>query len=330
MSANSRARHRDRIAYFKYLEETAIPVDNYVQDFFTKRLCETPQLLELTTARYRAGKPKLRPAQVRWSYELVSGREWNSIIPMCAAVEVKDTAYYCLDEMFDKSGDARVLPVLSGVLLTLASDMAAAITNTVPHERFAQAMSELCRLDYHIAQGSLVEMHMRNANEQQYLQKASNYNYWQHTLKIGAILGEGDERAVRSLEEIGKRIGTAYIIANDTYEYGKERLEDLPAGICTLPVAYALEHTAAGDRAVLESFFGKGDLSTDEEDQVRRIMLRSGAIEYGKSKARELCDSALKLLAKFPDAQPRRMIEFSTTMTQRNKYFSALDQLQER
>jgi geranylgeranyl pyrophosphate synthase len=91
-----------------------------------------------------------------------------------------------------------------------------------------------------------------------------------------------------------------------------------------MPIIWAFEHAAEADRKLLEYLLGKKDLTEEQTDKVRRIMVRSGSIEYGKSKAREYCKEGLELLCSFQDSPQRRMLEFATTWTQRNKYYNSL------
>ncbi|NMB48303.1 hypothetical protein GYA13_02540 [Candidatus Kuenenbacteria bacterium] len=87
-----------------YLKETAKLVDPYVYTHIEKQFGQLPWLKGLIIDRYRFGQPQLRPATVRMAYELAGGKDWQQIIPLCAAMEVKDTGYYCFDEMLDVSG----------------------------------------------------------------------------------------------------------------------------------------------------------------------------------------------------------------------------------
>jgi geranylgeranyl pyrophosphate synthase len=325
MSKSTRVRYE----YFNNLRETAEAVDPFVRNFIGSALANVPELRDLALGRYRFGTAQLRPAQVRWSFELAGGSDWTTIIPMCAAVESKDTGYYCLDDVFDKRGDLKTLSMLGGTFLTLANDMAQQLAERIPSERLADAVHELCRLDYNIAQGVLIEAGMHGTDEIHYLRKAECYNFWEHVFRIGANLGRAESGRVERLAAIGKQIGIAYIIANDAYEYGKEDLEDFSRGLGTLPVIWAMTHTTVAEKGILESLIGKERLSSNQKDEVRRIMVRSGAIAYGKERAWEYCAAALEMLQEFPESPARRMVEFSTSMTQRNKYYDALKQYEQ-
>ena len=56
-------------------------------------------------------------------------------------------------------------------------------------------------------------------------------------------------------------------------------------------------------------------------------MVRSQAIDFCKNTAQELCNEWIEKLRDFKDSHAKRMLEFSTTMTQKNKYYDVLDNI---
>ena len=90
-----------RREYFEALKETARVVDPYVENFINNHFKLFPELRSLLLDRYRLGKTQLRPSQIRFSYEIVGGQDWEKIVPACAALTLKETCYYCLDDYFD-------------------------------------------------------------------------------------------------------------------------------------------------------------------------------------------------------------------------------------
>jgi len=326
MSKKSRKHWRDREDYFAYLAETARLVDPYVRETITTNLKSLPWLEELLLSRYRFGKAQLRPAIVRMGYELAGGKDWPEIIPACAAIEAKDTGYYCYDEMIDICNLDLALMVmghsfhdLSWVMiddLKASSDLLTAIRH------------ELLCLDLNNMNGVRIEAEMAKTgslDEDKYMAKARGLNFWESALRIGAILGKADTNTIDLIGQVGQLIGTAYILANDTWEFGKDTLEDFQSGKMTLPIIFALRETGAEDKAVLRSLLGKQH-SQEEVELIRKIMVRSGAITYGKKRAWELCEIATALLAQFSESRARNMLLCSMTMTQQNKYYRVLDQ----
>lgn len=139
------------------------------------------------------------------------------------------------------------------------------------------------------------------------------------------MAANADDVVVNNISEIGKDIGIAYTIANDTCDFGKSNLEDFAAGRYTLPVIFAMHNVSEAARKKLNKLIEKGELTGTEKEVVRRIIVQSGAIDYGKKKAWEFCEKALGILKDFPSSDAKEMLEFSTTMTQRNKYYDVLD-----
>ena len=327
MSKLSEDRHRKKAEFFEYLKETARAVDPFVSQFIQKRYSGDFNLAERLQSRYRFGNPQLRPAQVRLAYELVGGREWNGIVPACASMEVKDTAYYCLDDVLDSEGDKSLI-LLGGVFLTMSYAMLTDLFEKFSSEQVKEITDEVARLDSQNANAALIDLNLKRPDRELYLQKARGYNFWEHALKIGAILGEASLEERDKLSIAGRNIGTGYIIANDTWDFGK-KLEDFRAGKYTLPVIYAFENVSEKDRGFLKSLFGEENLSAKQIEDVRKIFVKSGAIEYGKNIAQKYCENGIKILQEFPDSKSKRILEFSTSMTQRNKYFDSLDKFKE-
>lgn len=185
-----------------------------------------------------------------------------------------------------------------------------------------KAMRELLALDEDIISGGFVELG-RIRTEEEYLKKAIGFNFWERAFRMGALLGGMEKKVVDMIGEVGKNIGIAYIIANDTWDFGKD-LSDFMSGKITLPILWALKNASISNKAIIKKFLGK-ELTSAQKNQIRRIMVESGAIAYGKKKADEYCAKAEKLLRNFKSEKIKELIRFSMTMTQRNRYYSVLD-----
>lgn len=324
MSKNTRERHRRKVEYFETLKDTAKAVDPYVRKFIQNMFQTNPELSDLLFLRYRFGKPQLRPTQVRFAYELVGGEDWKKSIPACAAVEAKDTGYYCFDEVLDSGANPNLI-LLGGVFSSISYAMINDLFLTYSPMQVQQVLQEISSLDINNAQAAIIDLNLETPNRELYMQKARGYNFWEQALKIGGILGGASEIDISRLGQAGQKIGMAHIIANDTWDFGKS-LEDFRAGKYTLPIIWAFENTTSEDKQTLESLLGREDITEEQTNIVRGIMVRSGSIEYGKSKAKELCDEGIKLLSYFPNTHSIKMLEFATTWTQRNRYYKCLEQ----
>ncbi len=327
MSKQTKKRHERKKEYFSYLDETAKAVDPYVRQFIQSRYDSNVLLMQKLIERYRFGRPQLRPAQVRLAYELSGGKTWEEVIPACASLEMKDTGYYCYDDVIDlrKRPD---LIVVGGTFLSGSWRMIGDLNQKFSGEIVNKIIEELAELDSENAGAALIDLSLREPNIDLYLQKAKGYNFWERALRIGAILGGADENKLNRIGSIGRNIGIGYIIANDTWDFGKN-LEDFRARKYTLPNILALDTATQNDRKTLESLFGQEYLTNEQINEIRRIVVQNQVIERGKKLAWEYCEKGLEILAEFPNSRSRTMIEFSTTMTQRNKYFDLLNRYEQ-
>lgn len=322
MSQKSKERHQAKTEYFEYLKETAEAVDPYVNQFIQSKYGSNPELMQKIIQRYRFGNPQLRPSQVRMAYELSGGSDWQKIIPASASVEAKDTGYYCYDDVLDSGGNPDLI-LLGGLFSSISYRMLNDLNPTFSGDQIRKTLEELAELDSENAGAVLIDLNLKTPDMNTYLQKVKGYNFWERALRIGAILGNADKERLDAIGLMGRNIGMGYIIANDTWDFGKE-LEDFRAGKYTFPNMVALDESEENDKQRLVKLFGQRDLTPDQIEEVRRIVVQHEVIEKGKQLAQEYCDKGLEILAGFPDSKSKRMIEFATTMTQRNKFYDLL------
>ncbi len=321
-----KSQYQLRLKYFETLKETSRLIDPYVKNFIKTHVKLSNELKSLILKRFRFGKAKLRPAQIRLAYELVGGNHWTKTIPACAAIEVSDTSYYCADDVFDEAVKAKSMYIIGNILSSMSHSMMIEVAPLVKKEDFQEIMKTLSKLDTDIHQGFYLDLNMTGKTDKRYyMKKAYAYNYWEHIFKIGAILGSATKDETIKMAEIGKNIGIAYTIANDTCDFGKPKCGDFALGKRTLPILFALKNSSTGDKKFLRTLIGKGTFAKEEIDQIRKIMLKSGAIDYGKSKAAGYCKTALSILETFPNSEAKELLKFSMTMTQRNKYYDILE-----
>ena len=188
MSKQSEARYKLKVKYFEKLKETSFVVDPYVENFINSHLDLSDEIKTKMLERYRFKKPKLRPAQVRFACELAGGQCWKKVIPLCGAIELKDTSYYCADDVFDKNKNSKMIYIIGNLLSVMANLMVSEIEQVInSKEKFNKIYKALFALDSQIYQGFYIDEHMRGTDESYYMKKAYAYNYWEHILKMAAL-----------------------------------------------------------------------------------------------------------------------------------------------
>jgi geranylgeranyl diphosphate synthase type I len=96
---------------------------------------------------------------------------------------------------------------------------------------------------------------------------------------IGALLGGGDEAAVRAFAGFGWELGLAFQIRDDVLgiwgdpaRTGKPASDDLRAAKRSYPVVLALERAGTGQQAALRELLGRGALEDTEIERARGLL----------------------------------------------------------
>lgn len=128
---------------------------------------------------------------------------------------------------------------------------------------------------------------------------------------IGAASsGKADEETIKKLSVFGEKIGLAFQMKDDLFDFGDEEIGK-PTGIdikekkLTLPLIYALNKTDGGTRRKMAYIIKNQNTQEKKVAEVIRFVKESGGIEYTKQKMEHIKKEALDILATFP-ATPAR------------------------
>ncbi len=126
--------------------------------------------------------------------------------------------------------------------------------------------------------------------------------------ECAAILAGSDGRVRSACATFGKNLGLAFQLVDDSLDYvgetaklGKNIGDDLAEGKVTLPLIYALQSTAGDDRnahSLLHNTILKK--SSENIDQVVRLVRNTGAVQRSLDCAQSLIQSATSQLSTLP------------------------------
>ncbi len=122
------------------------------------------------------------------------------------------------------------------------------------------------------------------------------------SVQAGAMLATNDERIIDAYRGFGWSLGVAFQLNDDLLGiWGEEQStgkepSDLAKHKKTLPVIYALEKAAVGDRARLRQILADGSSTAADIEDARAILDRCEAREYTRERARAERDAALMRL----------------------------------
>jgi geranylgeranyl diphosphate synthase type I len=143
--------------------------------------------------------------------------------------------------------------------------------------------------------------------------KSAKYTI-ERPLHLGAALAGADEPFLAALSEYGLPLGEAFQLRDDVLgvfgdpaETGKPAGDDLREGKRTLLVATAMERATADQAAHLREGLGDPHLTVDAIDDLRSIILATGALDEVESVIAARTQQAVRALAAAPLAADARV-----------------------
>jgi octaprenyl-diphosphate synthase len=130
---------------------------------------------------------------------------------------------------------------------------------------------------------------------------------------VGASSSGADNDTVRRMWQFGEKIGMAFQIKDDLFDYGEMEIGK-PLGIdikekkMTLPLIYALSKSSWLERRGIIRIIRN---DSDEPNKVREVIdyvKKSGGIEYAKETMNRFHQEALSILETFPDSLYKRSL----------------------
>lgn len=124
----------------------------------------------------------------------------------------------------------------------------------------------------------------------------------------GAASNGSSEEVIQLMSEFGEKIGIAFQIKDDLFDYENSHLIGKPTGIdikeqkMTLPLIYALNNTDSGTRRKIIRIVKNNNNDPQKVAEVIEFVNRSGGLEYASRKMMEYKEAALEMLHTFPDS----------------------------
>ncbi len=274
------------------------------------------------------GGKRVRPLAL-----LLSTKCFGDLVPACheiaAVVELVHSATLLHDDVVDEGMERRGavtsrmmwgngVSVLSGDLLLVN---ALERTRRAAPELLGDLIGTLSRL----VNGEIVQLRGRTAldvseatYEQILLDKTASL--FAFATRAGAHLGGADSRAEVALGQFGEALGIAFQLVDDVIDYageetGKTLFADLGEGKLTLPLVLAAGEVPGLDEKIRR--IHEGDESLVAE--VSRAVVRSGACDEVRRRAREYTERAVASLRVLPQSPARGLLEIvAREMTKRS------------
>lgn len=130
---------------------------------------------------------------------------------------------------------------------------------------------------------------------------------------VGASSSGASAEVVGKMQSFGEKIGTAFQIKDDLFDYGEEEIGK-PVGIdikekkMTLPLIYALGKAGWSDKRRIISIVKNESGNPRKVREVISFVKASGGIEYAQQAMNRYHADALELIRDFPDSSYKRSL----------------------
>jgi len=222
----------------------------------------------------------------------------NAVWGNAASVLVGDYLYSSAFEMMVRTGNMRVMEILSKTTTAIAEGEVLQLLNCNNPETTEAKYLEV------IARKTAI--------------------LFSAATRLGAVIADASPEVEENLALYGQHLGVAFQLIDDALDYkanqedlGKNLGDDLAEGKPTLPLIYAIEHGTAEESAIVIDAIKNGN--RDAFNAVYDIVKKTQAITYTEQRADEESQKAIAALAILPDsAYKDALIQLAKFSVQRN------------
>ncbi|UAY56776.1 polyprenyl synthetase family protein [Arachidicoccus terrestris] len=141
----------------------------------------------------------------------------------------------------------------------------------------------------------------------------------------GACSTFGQEEDIQRLESFGEKVGMAFQIKDDLFDYGAANIgkptgNDIKEKKLTLPLIYTLNNTTPDIRRKIIYIVKNQNTRKDKIKYVIDRVREAGGIDYATEKMNQFRDEALELLFHYPVSDVRDALEELVRYTTDRKY----------
>jgi octaprenyl-diphosphate synthase len=141
----------------------------------------------------------------------------------------------------------------------------------------------------------------------------------------GAYAASQDEVKAEQLRQFGEKVGIAFQIKDDLFDYGNEAVgkptgNDIKEKKLTLPLIYTLNNLDRASRREMIYLIKNHNKDREKVQQVIRKVTETGGIVYATRQMNIYRDEALAILYQFEDSDARKGLEELVRYTTDRKY----------
>jgi octaprenyl-diphosphate synthase len=271
-----------------------------------------------------SGGKRLRPALLLISAKL-AGNGGAGAIQLGAVVELIHAATLVHDDVIDAAETRRGRPstnikwgnhtcVLAGDWLYMQAFQIAL------RERNFQILDLLIGLTQMMVEGELIQLErigridVTEADCMELVDRKTACLF-SACARLGALAANAEQQMEEKLGEYAWNLGMAFQLVDDVLDFtarektlGKPVGGDLREGKVTLPLVYALERAAAGERKLVETILAQRSYDEVPFRRILDLLEKYRGIERVKERAQAFTEKARQIMAEFPESPYQRAL----------------------
>ncbi len=281
----------------------------------------------------RKGK-QMRPMFVFLSAKLV-GEINESTYRAAALVELLHTATLVHDDVVDESMERRgffsINAIWKNKIAVLVGDylLSKGLLLSTSHEDFMHLhiLSEAVK---QMSEGELLQIEKSrklNLDEEVYFEIIRNKtaSLLSSACAVGAYSTGKDETKTEKMKLFGQKVGIAFQIKDDLFDYGKEDVgkptgNDIREKKLTLPLIYTLNTIDKNARRKIIYMLKNENKNKESINFIIESVIKAGGIKYAETKMNLYRDEALEILYSFDASPVRSALEELVRFTTDRKY----------
>jgi len=292
--------------------------------FKTSMQSKAPLLDRITHYIIKRKGKQLRPMFVFLSAK-ATGDVNESTYTAAALIELLHTATLVHDDVVDEADERRgffsVNALWKNKVAVLVGDflLSKGLMMAVDNNEF-ELLHTVSDAVKEMSEGELLQMEktrLLNFDEEVYFEiiRQKTAALISACCRSGAQSTKSSEEHIRLMTEFGEKVGMAFQIKDDLFDYGAGKDIGKPTGIdiqerkTTLPLIYALNRASNSDRKRIVNIVKNHNTNSIKVKEVIQFVSASGGIEYATQKMHDYARQSLELLSQLPETEARKSLE---------------------
>ena len=287
---------------------------------------------EMTAYHLKTGGKRLRALLTLGSAKLCGYLKGGRDINLAACIELIHEATLMHDDVIDNGEIRRGKKTLNFVWGNQSSILVGDYLLSRCFEMMVEDGNlEILRLlsstSAQIAQGEILQLQHKgeiDMLEETYFAiiSAKTGKLFAAATKVGAILGNKNNKTKEALEFYGKNLGLTFQIADDTLDYnseinlfGKKIGNDFFEGKITLPIILLYQNANNVEKIKIKEFFIKKNRDEKNFKEILELIKKYNIISQCYKKAEHFIDLASNSLSIFDNSEEKRILEKLTSFS---------------